>query len=75
MRCVQNRQRCCDVVYQAIFKGPPEVAVKGPVTVAHAAKFYHEGTLKSCSAVLSILLKRCVPDDNIAKQEVKLRNL
>lgn len=55
--------------------GPDDAAVKARITLRKSARFYHEGVLKLYSAIVQILLKRYVTDDNEAKLDAELQNL
>lgn len=52
--------------------GPAEAAVKARDMLASSATFYHEGALKSNSAIVQYLLKRYVMADSIAELDAEV---
>lgn len=52
-----------------------EASIKQHLTLWSSTSFYHKSALQSYSAIVRFLLKHYVTDNNIAKLEVRVRNL
>lgn len=53
-------------LFKQYFIDPAEVALKPLVSLFNTTSFYHEGALKSYSAVFQLFLKRYATEENIA---------
>lgn len=62
-------------LFNQFLPGSPEAALKAPAMRAGFTEHYHEGALKSYSAVVQFLQTRYVSDDNTKELDVEMRNI
>lgn len=82
---LQELKSTCDVcrihehpamcIFKQFLTCTVNAGVEKPVTLTRFVSFYHEGALKSYSAIVQFLLRRYVTNDNIAKLYVEVRDL